>query len=52
MDENNFEKKMQEQMEELNIQPSASVWNNIESRIREKKPRKRFAWLFLALLLG
>lgn len=52
MDENKFEKEVRQKMEELKIQPSASVWENVEKRIQKKEPRKRLAWLFVALFFG
>lgn len=56
MEKNNFEKKVQQKMEELIITPSDSVWTNVEKRIDNKKKDKRllflFAFLFLFLLSG
>ena len=43
-----FENKVQQQMEELNIHPAADLWDKIEARLEpEKKPRR---WLFFLLL--
>lgn len=50
MEENKFEKKVQQRMDELKIQPSELVWTKIEKRIVRKKPAKHFARLFLFLL--
>lgn len=55
MPENNFEKRVQQKMEELRLPPSAEVWKEVEKRIRKEKKRRRFIiWFFLfgALLLG
>jgi hypothetical protein len=52
--QNNFEKKVQEKMDELQFSPSAPVWANVEKAIRRKKERRRLLlWLpLLALLFG
>lgn len=55
MPENNFEKKVQQRMEELKLQPSGTVWENVYEKIRKEKKRRRFVfWFFLfsLLLLG
>jgi hypothetical protein len=54
MPANEFEKKMQQRMEELKLAPSGEVWVEIEQRIRkEKKKRRAFFWLpLLFLMLG
>lgn len=47
-----FEKEVQKKMEELNLVPSAPVWEKIEIEIRpEKKRRRVIFWLFFGLLL-
>jgi len=47
-----FEKGVQKKMEELNLTPSAPVWEKIELEIRpEKKRRRAIFWLFFGLLL-
>jgi hypothetical protein len=47
-----FEKEVQQKMEELQLTPSAPVWEKIELEIRpEKKRRRVFLWLFFGLLL-
>lgn len=47
-----FEKEVQKKMEELNLTPSAPVWEKIELEIRpEKKRRRAIFWLFFGLLL-
>ncbi len=54
MPANEFEINMQRKMEELNLDPSADVWQEVQRRIRkEKKRRGMFFWLILGgLLLG
>ncbi len=50
MDKNNFEKQVQQKMNELKMQPSDAAWKNIEERIKERKPSGR--WLLLLLLFA
>src|SRR3954469_11898915 len=52
--QNEFEKQVQQKMEELNFVPSEPVWEKIEEQIRKKKDRRKaFLWLpFLLLLLA
>ena len=53
MRENEFEKRVQQKMEDLNLRPSEEVWVEVERRIRkEKKRRFIFWWPLLFLLLG
>ena len=56
MQENRFENKVQEKMEELRLSPSEKVWTNIEKEIENpNKPRRLLLWLFFSLgllLLG
>ena len=48
-----FEKEVQQKMEELQLTPSAPVWEKIELEIRpEKKRRRIFFWLFFGVLLA
>jgi hypothetical protein len=51
---NEFEKQVQQRMEELKLTPSAEVWMEVEKRIRKEKKRRRilFWWLLPGLLLG
>lgn len=50
--QNNFEKQVQEKLDELKFAPTAPVWENIEKQIRTKKERRRLAfWLPVWLLL-
>ena len=48
-----FENKVQQQLEELNLPPSQAVWNHVEKEIRKDKRRRRLLFLLpLFLLLG
>ncbi|MBS1737607.1 MAG: hypothetical protein JSS98_13530 [Bacteroidetes bacterium] len=55
MEQNNFEKKVHQKMDELRIQPTDQVWANVEKRIA-KKNRKKIIFIlfftFLFLLIG
>ena len=47
-----FEKEVQRKMEELNLVPSALVWEKIEMVIKPEKRRRRiFFWIFLGVIL-
>ena len=52
--QNEFEKQVQQKMEELNLVPSDPVWQKVEMQISKKKDRRRLLfWIpVLALLLG
>lgn len=52
--QNEFEKQVQQKMEELKLVPSEPVWQKVEMQIRKKKDRKRLIfWIpLLALLLA
>lgn len=53
MQANDFEKRVRERMDELQLYPSASVWPEVEQRIRkEKKKRPLIFWWLLPLLLA
>jgi hypothetical protein len=51
---NEFEKQVQQKLEELQLQPSGEVWEEVEKRIQKEKRHRRviFWWLFPLLLLG
>jgi cytoskeletal protein RodZ len=51
MEENKFEKQVQQKMDELQIQPSDAVWEKIESQIGKKKGR-RWGLIILFLFVG
>ena len=47
MHENNFEKRVQEKMDQLGFDPSDTVWTAIDKEInKEKRSRKPFFFLF------
>jgi hypothetical protein len=50
--ENEFEKRMQEKMEDLKIRPSEAVWPNVEKELKRKKRRRVLVFFFLPILLG
>ncbi len=50
MEENKFEKQVQQKMEDLKLEPSDAVWTKIEARL-EKRKKPRWAILFLFLFL-
>ncbi len=55
MEENNFERRVRQEMSDLKIDPSDAVWEQVRLRIEKKKNRRRgFLIFFLlgALLLG
>ena len=49
-----FEKNVQQRLDELKLRPSDTVWKNVEKNIREEKRRRRaILWLpILLLFLG
>jgi hypothetical protein len=51
MEQNNFEKDIQQKMGELKIAPSDSVWPNIEKHIGKKKKERRAIFIIIAFLL-
>ncbi|MBL7751805.1 MAG: hypothetical protein JNN29_10480 [Chitinophagaceae bacterium] len=51
MPTNNFEKRVQEEMEGFKLPPSDDVWLIVEEKIRERK-RRRFLFWLLPILLG
>jgi hypothetical protein len=50
MQKNEFEKQVQQKMDELKLHPSDSVWLNVKTNIAKKK-RRNLAWILLPLLL-
>src|SRR6202035_16374 len=53
MHEPEYEKKIQQKMQELKFSPSESVWANVEKKIKKDKKRKRpLLWFFLILGLA
>jgi hypothetical protein len=51
MEQNNFEKNVQQKLDELKIPPSDSVWTNIEKNIGKKKKDRTMILIFLFLIL-
>lgn len=50
--QNEFEKQVQQKMEELKLHPSEPVWQKVEMQIRKKKDRRRLIfWIPLFVLL-
>ena len=49
MQENEFEKRVQQKMDELKIAPSDAVWQKIEPQIRKEK-RRRWLLIFLPVM--
>jgi len=49
MQENEFEKKVRNLMDDLEIDPSAPVWDYVEKRIPKSNRRRRFIALFFLL---
>jgi hypothetical protein len=50
--QNEFEKQVQQKLEELNFTPSEPVWLNIEKEIQGKKDKRRlFIWIPLIITL-
>jgi hypothetical protein len=47
MPENEFEKKVSSEMQELKFKPSEQVWLRVEERIRKNKKRRVFVIIFL-----
>ena len=47
MQENEFEKKLQQKLEMLQVQPAAEVWLKVKSQVAQKKKKRRFAFFFL-----
>lgn len=47
MQENEFEKKLQQKLEMLQVQPAAEVWQKVKTEVAQKKKKRRFAFFFL-----
>lgn len=51
MEENKFEKQVQQKLDELKINPSDSVWENVNTRIAKRKKRKEIILIFFLLFI-
>ena len=49
---NDFEKQVQQKMDELQFAPSATVWQGVERQIAPRKKRRLIFWLLLLTALG
>lgn len=47
MSDHEFEKQVNQKLEELKLRPSDSVWMEVEKNIRQDKRRRRFLWLWV-----
>jgi hypothetical protein len=52
MQENNFEKQVQQKMEELKIDPSINVWQKVSLSITDRKRDRRIFYLFCLLFVA
>src|SRR5687768_1378433 len=56
MQENNFERQVQQKLNELKLDPSDSVWQHVYAKIKKEKQRRRgliiFPVLFIFFLCG
>jgi len=50
MSDHDFEKQVNQKLEELRLRPSDTVWMEVEKNIRHDKRRRRFLWLWTAAL--
>jgi hypothetical protein len=51
MSDHNFEKQIQQKLDELKIPPADTVWSSVEARIRKDKRRRRGMIIFPILML-
>ena len=51
MQENRFEKKVQQQMEELRFSPSANVWKSVEEELDKRRRKRRVLYISIAAVL-
>ena len=52
MQANEFEKQVKDQLDEFQLNPSASVWKNVEEQIRRKKKRRVIIFFILPLCIA
>jgi|GEM_PF-6346489 len=51
MPENEFEKKVHDELQGFKLKPSEAVWEQVEAAIRKKKRKNLLLWLLLPLVL-
>lgn len=51
MQENEFEKKLQQKLETLQVQPTDEVWQKVKEQVAQKKRKRKFAFLFLLVAM-
>lgn len=51
MSDHDFEKQVQQKLDELKLRPSDTVWMEVQKNIRTTKRRRRFFWLWTPMLL-
>ncbi|MGN6540388.1 MAG: hypothetical protein ACTHKY_06220 [Ginsengibacter sp.] len=51
MEQNNFEKNVQQKMDEFKIAPSDSVWTNVEKRIDKKEKDRKVIFILFFLIV-
>ncbi len=51
MQENEFEKKLQQKLETLQVQPTTEVWQKVKEQVAQKKRKRRLAFIFLLVVL-
>ena len=51
MQENNFEKKVQQTMDGLALSPSGEVWKKIQVEIEKKRDKKRRWFIFILFFI-
>ena len=51
MSDHDFEKQVQQKLDELKLRPSGTVWMEVEKNIRTTKRRRRFFWLWTPMVL-
>src|SRR5688572_4325654 len=47
MQENEFEKRLRQEMEEFKVRPSEDVWEKVEEQLRKKKKRRVVFFIFM-----
>ena len=47
MEENKFEKRVQNEMREFRLRPSDAVWEKVEEQLKKKKRRRVVFFIFM-----